>query len=228
MKYKETDLGKTVVAWLESEEWDVYQEVQPHGGRVADIVAIRSGILTVAELKQSLSFELLDQVQHWKHYAHHVYAIVPKAKYSDGRRVAVRVFEDYGIGVIEVDPRAFNAEWTVTGYRSYVRTLAAPTLNRRANVAYIRGRLRPEHKTFSAAGSARGGHFTEFKATCERLRGYVTTNPGTTLKEALADVKHHYTTDTSARAHLSKLIESGVVKGIRLEREPKQARLYPT
>lgn len=227
MKIKETDLGKVIVAWLQSEGWDVYQEVQPHGGRVADVVAVRSGILIVVELKTSLTFELLDQASGWKAYAHHVYAAVPQAK-GDGRRMAYRVFGDHGIGVIEVDKGAFTSIENGISFRSLVRTVAAPTLNRKAYVARIRDSLRPEHKTFALAGSARGGHFTEFKATCERLRGYVNTCPGTTLKDAIANVKHHYAHDASARAHLVKLILQGVVKGIRCEKTGRAVNLYPT
>jgi hypothetical protein len=226
MKIKETDLGKTIVLWLQSEGWDVYQEVQPHGGRVADVVAVRSGILIVIELKTSLTFELLDQVLGWKAYAHHVYAAVPRAK-GDGRRMAYRVFGEHGIGVIELDRNAFASIDNGDSFRSHVRTVAAPALNRKAYVARIRDSLRPEHKTFALAGSARGGHFTEFKATCDRLRGYVNTSPGTTLKDAIAEVKHHYATDASARVHLAKLILSGVVKGIRCEKIGKKLSLYP-
>lgn len=227
MKIKETDLGKTIVSWLQSEGWDVYQEVQAHGGRVADVVAVRSGILIVVEIKTSLTFELLDQVSGWKAYAHHVYAAVPRAK-GDGRRMAYRVFGDHGIGVIEVDRGAFTSIENGISFRSLVRIVAAPTLNRKAYVARIRDSLRPEHKTFALAGSARGGHFTEFKATCERLCGYVVAHPGTTFKEAITEVKHHYATDASARAHLAKLILSGVVKGVRCEKIGKELNLYPT
>ena len=227
MKIKETALGKPIVAWLESEGWDVYQEVQPHGGRVADIVATRSGILIVVELKTSLTFELLDQIIRWRSDAHQVYAAVPRAR-SDGRRMAYRVFGDHGVGVIEVDKGAVNSIDNGMGLRSCVRIVTPPTLNRKAHVATIRDSLRPEHKTFALAGSARGGHFTEFKATCDRLRGYVTARPGATLKDAINEVNHHYTTDASARTHLAKLIMSGVVKGIRCEKAGKTLNLYPT
>jgi hypothetical protein len=228
MKIKETELGKPVVAWLESEGWDVYQEVQPHGGRVADIVATRSDILIVVELKTSLTFELLDQIVRWRSDAHQVYAVVPRAKNNDGRRMAYRVFGDHGVGVIEVDKGAIHSIDNGMSLRSCVRIAVHPTLNRKAHVASMRDSLRPEHKMFALAGSARGGHFTEFKATCDRLRGYVATCPGTTLKDAIVEVKHHYAHDSSARAHLAKLILSGVVKGIRCEKVGKKLSLYPT
>lgn len=224
-KGSEVALGRLVVAWLESEEWDVYQEVQPHGGSVADIVAVRSGILIVVELKTSLTFELLSQARRWRANAHQVYAAVPRAKRSDGRQTAIHVFGDRGIGVIEVEPIAHES--SSLSFRSIVRIVVPPSFNRRANVAYIRDRLRPEHKTFAAAGSARGGHFTEFKATCETLRIFVAKTPGATIKEAVANMVHHYATDASAKAHLVKLIERGVVDGIRCERDAKRVvRLY--
>lgn len=226
-KGSEVVLGSYVVAWLEAEGWDVYQEVQPHGGAVADIVATRSGILIVVELKASPTFDLLDQTIRWKAYAHQVYGAVPKARYSNSRSMATRVFADYGIGLFEVDQDALAMGSGRFGFRPYFRTIATASFNRRADAAYIRSKLRPEHKTFAPAGSPRGGHFTEFKATCETLRAYVAKNPGTTIKDAVANMSHHYATDASAKTHLVRLIERGVVEGIRCERDAKRkVRLY--
>jgi hypothetical protein len=226
-KGKEVVLGGHVVAWLEAEGWDVFQEVQPHGGAVADIVALRSGILIVVELKASPTFDLLDQTLRWKPYAHQVYGAVPKARASNSRHMAIRVFGQYGVGLFEVDQDALSHSAGRFGFRGYFRTVATPSFNRKANAEAIRSKLRPEHKTFAKAGSAQGGHFTEFKATCETLRAHVAKNEGTTIKDAIANMAHHYSTDASAKAHLVKLIERGVVDGIRCERDAKRkARLY--
>lgn len=142
-KVHEVVLGRHVVAWLEAEGWDVFQEVQPHGGAVADIVATRSGILIVVELKASPTFDLLDQTIRWKAYAHQVYGAVPKARPSNGRQMAIHVFGRYGIGLFEVDQEALSNGATRLGFRGYFRTVATPSFNRRADTEQIRSKLRP-------------------------------------------------------------------------------------
>ena len=80
----EAALGPPVIAWLESQGWDVYQEVE--SGRQsyrADIVAIKDKLVLVVELKTSLTFDLLYQAQRWRDKAHHVYAAVPACRPSE-------------------------------------------------------------------------------------------------------------------------------------------------
>lgn len=231
-KPSEVALGRPVVAWLLASEWDVYQEVQPQGGAVADIAAVRGEAVRVIELKTTLSFELLSQAIHWRHRATEVFVAVPYAKYSDGRAMARRVFKDYGIGIIEVHEPSHIEACGEDDPMGRVRIIEQGATHPDTDAAWFRDKLRPEHKTFAEAGSAKGGHFTEFKATCERIRAHVAANPGTTIRDVVAAIKHHYTTNASARAHLTKFVESGVIKGIVGKRDQTAAefnalRLYP-
>jgi hypothetical protein len=231
-KRSEVELGRPVIAWLERDGWDVYQEVQrSYGGAVADIVAKKGDLVAVVELKKSLTFDLLAQAHDWvrRGLAHHVFAAVPNARASDGRRMAERVFEDHGIGVLEVLETSYAEQLRQGTIADRVKTAVISKLLDAPHAADMRDKLRPEHKTHAAAGSARGGHYTEFKGTCERLRAFVEQNKGTTLNLAIANIVHHYSSTKSARAHLSQLIGKGIINGVRGERDDQgTVRLYPT
>ncbi len=230
-KPSEVAIGKPVIAWLQRDGWDVFQEVQPSGGSVADIVAVKDNTTRVIELKSSLSFELLAQASHWRLRATEVYVAVPHAKRSDGRNMAMHVFKSYGIGIFEVHDPSHLEAYGEDNPADRARVLLQCTPDPSADGSYFLGKLRPEHKTFAEAGSSSGGHFTEFKATCERLRQTVAKDPGITVRGAVLVTKHHYSTNKSAQVHLGKLIEKGVIKGISAKRDASTAkrelRLYP-
>jgi hypothetical protein len=87
---------------------------------------------------------------------------------------------------------------------------------------------RPNTKLPAKAGAiGGGGRWTPFRDTCEQLRAVVASAPGITLKEGIAAIRHHYTSMASARGALAARIESGLVPGVRLERDGKAVRLYP-
>lgn len=210
---RETTLGPPVIAWLHERHWEVYQEVTA-GMSVADIVATCGPLVATVELKVNLTFDLLAQAARWRWDAHMVWVAVPWARAD--RRMAERVFADHGIGLLVVE------EGKVASERH------PPALNRKADAARLRGFLRPEHQTFAAAGTSTGERWTTFKSTCAELLRHVTAHPGALMNDALKSIQHHYASASSARAHLSKLIEKGVVKGIRLERDGRRLRLHPT
>jgi Holliday junction resolvase len=52
----EEALAEKVIAWLEADNWDVYQEVRPWPtyARAIDIVAVKPGMIWAIECKTSL------------------------------------------------------------------------------------------------------------------------------------------------------------------------------
>lgn len=213
----EAALGPPVIAWLESQGWNVYQEVE--SGRQsyrADIVATKDKLVLVVELKTSLTFELLYQAQRWRDKAHHVYAAVPACRPSDGRRMAMSVFEERGIGVLVVttDSRGHIAD--------RVKVQAQAPFFRQADAERLRQRIKPEHKHAAVAGSKGGGYSTDFTRTLERIKYVARSNPGITLRKAIEEVDHHYASVASARAQIVKLMRSGVIKGLRIERRGRE------
>lgn len=85
--------------------------------------------------------------------------------------------------------------------------------------------LCPEHKTFAKAGTSGGGHYTDFKRTCEILRRFVEKNPGTTIPEAIGKIEHHYSSDSSARQSMRTWIQKGIVPGLELVPDGGKLRL---
>ena len=227
---RETELAAQVVQHLIDLGWDVYQEVQMGQGEpIADIVALMDNRVHVVECKRSLSFDVIAQASAWRQSAHWVSVAVPLGKYSRGRQCAKTVLMERGIGLFEVcsvdDP---------------VRAEISPALRRWAghgphrdrtwhmrDIKRLRGTLSENHRGDCAAGSAGGGHWTQWKATCAASRRYVAANPGCTLKELFAGVDHHYASDVSARSSMSALIQRGEVPGITMKRDGRRYRLFP-
>lgn len=211
---RETDLAKHVVDWLAADDWDVYQEVQP--GRlahVADIVAVRRGMMWVIECKLTLSLEVIGQAEHWRRLANWSSVAVPRAKRHSSREAATRVCRLLGVGMLTVDRGGS------------VRCDLPPAMNR-VPVDWLRRAVDEGHKTAAQAGTNGGGRYTPFRRTCEHLAWYVAKHPGCSLKDAVDATRHHYASDSTARSCLAKWIELGRVAGVRMEREGRKIRLY--
>ena len=215
----EAELAAQVVEWLRAQDWEVYQEVQmSYGGAVADIVGLRGSVTYIIETKLTLSLAVMEQAWSWAHRSHTnlVSVAVPaNKKHPNGRNFAAQVLSDYGIGVLEAENRA---------YTEGIRTRSEPIFMRPRWP--IREHLHDEQKA-TLAGSANGGHWTPFRATVNRLAAHVAANPGLLLADALASIEHHYATDKSARACVSRFVSEGVIKSIRLEHDGKRLRVYP-
>lgn len=198
----EQELAERVVAWLEEQHWDVYQEVQPYrSGHIADIMAVRAGYLWVIECKTSFGFVVLEQANGWR--VHYRSVAVSMLKSQTRSRPGIGAAEHYyKVGVIEVGPR---------GVRETINAPLQRHFHRNAK-EYIR-KLKPEHKKFAQAGSANGGHYTPYNATIANVRAYIDRNPGCTLKEIIDHLgKMHYASDRSAMGSLKMALarwESG-------------------
>jgi len=220
---KETEVAAPVVAWLQEQGWDVYQEVE--NGNVADIVARRPlahapDLIWVIETKTTLSLALLDQAIAWTPLAQLVSVAVPASRNTSrmGNRATNLVLRHFKIGLITVAPYRTGA----------VTERLAPGLHRarRYEERSWEKALCEEQKTYCPAGSAQGGRWTPFKGTCKRLRGYVEKNPGCLMGEAIEGIEHHYQTKASAVSSLRSLVQEGVVPGVRFERDGRKIRLY--
>ena len=209
----EADIAAQVRTFLDENGWETYAEVQfAHGlgtfeGR-ADLVATRLDTtetephLSVVECKRELSFELFAQAARWQPFAHHVWIAFPYAKPSDGRREAFHIARDYyGFGILELQDRSGVV---VRGHG-----------NPNGNVCdHLLRSLRPEHKTYAAPGTNRGGQWSSFKETCGHLATHVAGNPGVKLEDAVVAIRHHYRNKASAVSSLRKEIKKGHVPDV--------------
>ncbi len=216
---KETELAAQVVAWLEAEGWNVYQEVS-FGGRVADIVAVRdcddgSILSQVVECKTAFSLSVIAQAYFWRQYASHSFVAVPVTPMSDGRILAEMVCRDYGLGVIGVG--AFSVQQAVDP-----RIVSQGKARSR-----LLSILREQHKRYAKAGSSNGGHFSACRGTMQNFVQAVRLNPGQRMRELIDGLAHHYLTKDSARSAIRSMVSRGEIKGVKAVKEGRAVRYYP-
>lgn len=220
----ETELGEVVVAHLLALGAEVYQEVDVPGG-VADIVARLRPELWIVELKTSLSLALICQAMDRRRHAHRVVIAAP---YTRNLHEVAPLCTELGIGVWTIHPASPGCDAGGGCGNAFVREHVR---GRRWNSRPVdlAGRLTEEHKTHAKAGSAGaitgGGRWTPFRNTCERLAEKVAARPGITLKAAIEDIAHHYSSAASARSSLAMWIKEGKVPGVELR---AGGALFPT
>lgn len=216
----ETSVAAPVVGFLDAAGWDVYQEVQPEmWSGVADIVAVRNGKVWIVEVKRTLGFALMAQAENWTHHANFVSVAVPRGKWTKGRAMAFRLLGMLGIGCLEVS-EFDGVEIKVDARDNDVLGNYAERL-----IAI----LQQEHKTYAAAGTPTGRRWSQFKATCARLRKIVEAEPGITFTRAINALEHHhYSSDASAKANLRKWAKADMIPGVRVEWRRDRMHLEPT
>ncbi len=188
----EAELAAIVVAWLEPQHWDVYQEVS-NGGPV--IVAVRGPVVWTIECKLALNLTVLAQAE--AHHAHLRSVAVPTTKRAfEERRLCMRIARHYlQVGILEVvgDERA----------RDVRIVTPAPLLRHNHGEAQrLRAKLRPEHKTHAKAGAAGGGYWTPYKETMRDVRRLLAKagSRGLSLGEIMGQLgKHHWANERSMR-----------------------------
>lgn len=222
-KIKETDLAEAVIAWLEDQHWDVYQEVQIRGyGGIADIVAVQGPLVWVVECKTSLTWTVIEQAKRWRtHFRSIAVPSVRKPSYS-GRTTAYHACRQlFKIGVLEV-LRIGNHSWSIN------EKVSAPLMREHHPFAkHIRESLKPEHKTYARAGSTAGGHLTPYKATINIVKRFIRENPGCTLTEIMTDDgRWHYASNKSARSSIRSALETFESNWCRVDKSARPWRYY--
>jgi hypothetical protein len=212
----EKELAKRVINWLQDQHWEVYQEVQfSRSSGIADIVAVRAGLLWVIECKTSLTFTVLDQAWRWSAHLRSI-AVPAQARDSGSRSMAYRIAEKYlRIGIIEVGDRT--------------NEICSPPIMREHHRYAKRmiGELCEEHKTRLAAGSNGGGYYTPYRRTMDSVMRIIGRNPGCTLKQIMADLKaHHYASDAVARSCIRTALSEWERNWCEVKIDGKEYRYY--
>lgn len=213
---KETELAEYVVSWLEDQNWTIYQEVQfRHLGGVADIVAVRNGILWIIETKMSMSIEVLNQASAWP--VHYRSIAVPG---TSNRRYNKR---DYGVaknyymvGVIEVSRG------------DIYEAVKPPTfLENHKTAKRMISQLTELHKTYAKAGSKAGSHLTPYKMTMMEIQRHLKLNPGSTIEDLFKRFgAMHYASKSSFKGNLLKCLESFESNWCRIDKSQKPYKLF--
>lgn len=218
----EAALAAEVGRWLDGYGWEVYQEVQvERRGAVADLVAVRRGVLWVIECKRSLSLKLLEQTMAWRGRAHYVsLASGAPSRRPSAHEATAELCRLAGLGWIEASPARGRHPVVVVE-----RVKAA--ICRQAAVVTVRDALDEPMKSFAPAGNARSKRWTPFQKTAEQLRLLAAAEPGLLLSDAVARCEHHYKSNEAARGTLAKWLRDGIVSGVHLRKEDGRLRLYP-
>lgn len=229
----ETEIGAAVVAWLEADGWDVWQEVQPgaHGGAVCDIVARRGPVVHAVECKAVMSIGVLEQAEHWLNRAHFVSVAVPPSK---GRSMYERLAVLAGIGVVWVDQRTMWERHEQRTLQQVDRWAQAP-MRRTVQHRYARPLaefLTEQRRHWPAtAGNNYSERYTPFRDTCGQLLAVVQATPGITMRAAVAAIKaHHYRTDKAAMGSLMQWVQARKVPGVEARKVDgsRELQLFPT
>lgn len=193
----EQSLAALVVAWLEAQHWEVYQEVQPHGGgsEAADIVAVRSGLVWVIECKTTFSLAVMAQAVRW---GSHLRSVAVPFGNSAERQFAEQICRQHlQVGVLYVHPMRDGLPGDV------VERCPAPLMRHyHKRALWLRKQLRPEHKTSAPAGSQVAKRWTPYQETMEEVRSYLRRKgaEGATIAEIMQELgKRHYANKASAR-----------------------------
>lgn len=222
-KIKEVDLAEAVIAWLEDQHWDVYQEVKvPRMGGVADIVAVQGFLVWVIECKTSLTWSVIEQARLWRSHFRSVAVPRPLKRSASGRGTAYHVCHQfYKVGVIEV-ARGWNSAWEVDEQRP------APIMREfHESSKRIMAALRPQHKTYAKAGSLGGNHWSPYKSTMDHVKRFITKNPGCTLSDIMAeDGRWHYASNKSARSSIRSALETFEADWCEVDKSVRPWRYY--
>lgn len=234
----EAALAKVIVSWLEVTNWDVYQEVQLYrGGAIADIVAIRPGVVWVVECKKTLGLDVIEQANEWRKIATGASVAAPiiKRRSKTCREFAIGVCEKFGIGVLIAESKDTcgyycNRQIMETNFdagRVSERSRPVSVAMSKRDADRWKQTLCEQHKTFAEAGNCEGRRWTPYTQTCAALKLFAEQNPGALLSEALAIVPTHYASKSGAMSSLQKWGESGGVRGVRFARDSRGVTIWP-
>jgi hypothetical protein len=215
----EKEFALKVVEWLQDQKWTVYQEVgfDKCIDGVADIVAVMSNRVWIIEVKANLCLRVLSQAERWRSYANWRSIAIPSRRNNhEDLRLTKTICSYLGIGII-----------TVPQHSGSPSVLVESALNRRSKSKELIKQLKPEHQTYSEAGSAGNRRWTSFKSTSRDVVNYIGKHPGCTLKDLVEAVPTHYNSKSTAKACIVEYIQKKVIPGVKIEREGKQFKLYP-
>jgi hypothetical protein len=173
------------------------------GGRPDIVIRTDKKIITIVEMKTSLSMELLEQSVNWRYKANYVYIAIPERKNKRINRFALKILKDNGIGIllIKVPSKAeSNIDEGDLEYRDCVTEMMKPKLFRpKKDVIGWNNILKHIYKYENniAGGSKGKGYNTPYKAMIIDVKRYIYRNKNkfvqiNELIEKLDSIKSHY------------------------------------
>lgn len=197
--------------------WDCYPEVAVNrGGSRADLVAHRKPLLWIIEAKLSFNEKVCEQAGAWLNWAHLVTVLVPNARPSS---ILAEWCRWKGIGITTGSSHELRGQRYVD-----FRNVVEPQLHRAAHkgATYIVSRLHPDMKRYTPGTNA--SYSSPWSRTMDAAVALILKNPGVTVREIVAVVKHHYHSDKSARACLAQWLQRD--RRVRFEQQGRTLRFF--
>lgn len=195
-KLKETDMFLPIKNYFLEKDCEVFSEVlSEHSSRRADVVVRQDKIITVIEMKTTLSMDLLEQANRWLYKANYVYIAIPHPKDGHINEYARKCLRRDGIGILTVDFRYakyYMSSIEEMGILVPVTEISNPKLFRRVKTNWDKC-LTEEHKNTLIGGSKGGGYITPYSTTISAVKRCLKYHPeGVSLNDIVQKVQTHY------------------------------------
>jgi len=217
----ESELAEMVTKFLIRNGWDCYFEVQlKRKGPRADIVAMRSGVCLVCEVKKAANMRLFNQAINWTGKANFIYVAHPERSFErEGirkrfNRAEQHLLKYFGIGRLLISPSSNGT--------SKVTETDAPAYHRIHSKVLVEV-LTEEMKKYKP-GLANTGYFTPWRRTMDAAVKFIDDNPGCTMRDIIENIEHHYKFYNTARSCVHRWIQKEMVK---TKKNGKAWRYYP-
>jgi hypothetical protein len=224
----EKDISEPLTNFLKNDGWEVYQEVQVELlGPVADVVAVRNGVIWEIECKTKICIEVFAQAHKWLPYANLVSVCVPViGQYSNSFENWKCAAAAMGIGIISVYEKSRTVEKRTYADNPKVAVDLEAHGHSASNDALQNG-LRESHKLFISSGKKSRVAITKLQKTMRDLVECVNRHPGIELLSALHKIDHHYSTDYSAVLGILLQLDKGNLPEITITQRLSRGHLYP-
>jgi hypothetical protein len=215
----EADMLAKLIADLEAAGFEIYKEVAMSGGAI-DVVAVKQmphfKLYWGIEGKMSVSEAVCLQAESRKFYLHGVSIATP----NEPNIMAREWLKNRGIGILQMYPNTIEHDKGMYGEASWrywkleeerhgrsdkpmgehTVELLTPRFKKAKKKLY----LHELQKTAIAGGC--GGQVTQYKMTINDIYNYLAANGPKNMNEILAAIKHHYSSNSSAKAQLRKAL----------------------
>jgi hypothetical protein len=202
---KEVELGELVIAHLKEKypTWDLFQEIRPSkhpGSPIADIALINNqSEIWVIELKTTLNLDVIRQAYEWDVDYRSIAIPRPKRPSNTSGFWYSYVYRKMKLGVMQVNPQTGSVTEIHEPKQNYVGIDSYP---KKAFIEILRSGAA---EGFGKAGAKDGGHWTPYKETIQKVKGYVKNHPGCGSGDIVGALgKMHYASEHSARTNLVK------------------------
>lgn len=216
-KIKESDLASVIIKYLEDLGYTSYKEVSLKGaggnirtdcyltkedsnGNIVETLAL--------ETKTGFTLKVMEQAYRWRNYSNYCYVCIPTPKRKDRTtyQFCINICKLMNIGIFEVNM-----------YSNTVKVLNAPTIAKNTKIPPLY-----EQQKESVAGNDTSSYITAFKITVMAIEEYMKDKEQEELSVMIKNIKHHYSTPSSASNTIQKMVNKKVIKNFTIIKEDKK------